>query len=232
MQTCSKIQIGALILALVAMLGQKFELLPFPIGFLAFAVLVSIAVVLGLIGLFGFIWQSIRGGESKAPAIKMFVIALLPLVAVGSIVRSGFGAPPIHDISTDVADPPLFVAAKAARTAEHNSADYAGDEIAQQQKQAYPHIGPINSSLDYQAAFDRAQEVVRELGWTQLEANAAELRIEAFEETLMFGFKDDVVIRVRPTAAGSVIDLRSNSRVGLSDLGANAARIQRFSDAF
>ncbi len=47
-------------------------------------------------------------------------------------------------------------------------------------------------------------------------------------ETFWFGFKDDVVIRVRPVADGgsSRIDVRSISRVGLSDLGANAKRIE------
>jgi uncharacterized protein (DUF1499 family) len=50
--------------------------------------------------------------------------------------------------------------------------------------------------------------------------------IEATATTFWFGFKDDVVLRIRPTANGSIVDVRSVSRVGQSDLGANAKRIR------
>ena len=66
------------------------------------------------------------------------------------------------------------------------------------------------------------------MGWHIVAAKSEEGRIEATATTLWFGFKDDVVIRIMPTAAGSRLDIRSKSRVGLSDVGVNAARIREF----
>ena len=59
----------------------------------------------------------------------------------------------------------------------------------------------------------------------------AEGRLEATARTRWFGFRDDVVVRVRPDGAGSRVDVRSVSRVGRSDLGTNARRIRGFMDA-
>jgi uncharacterized protein (DUF1499 family) len=69
------------------------------------------------------------------------------------------------------------------------------------------------------------------MGWEIAEADAAAGRIEATDTTFWFGFKDDVVIRIRPAEdGGSIVDIRSKSRVGMSDVGANAARIRAFRD--
>ena len=80
-------------------------------------------------------------------------------------------------------------------------------------------------------AFDRALAQVRELGWEISGSAPAEGRIEAVDTTFFFGFKDDVVIRLRPAEGGTRVDVRSKSRVGVGDLGANAARIRRLLDA-
>ncbi|MDX1580549.1 MAG: DUF1499 domain-containing protein, partial [Alphaproteobacteria bacterium] len=74
----------------------------------------------------------------------------------------------------------------------------------------------------------KAAEVVRDKGWEIADISAAAGRIEATATTLFFGFKDDVVIRVRASDGQTQVDMRSASRVGLSDLGANAARIEDF----
>jgi len=76
--------------------------------------------------------------------------------------------------------------------------------------------------------FKRALAVARDMGWQIIDSNPSEGRIEATDTTFWFGFKDDIVVRVRPTQNGSRIDVRSVSRVGRSDVGTNARRIQKF----
>ena len=139
--------------------------------------------------------------------------------------------PRIHDITTDMETPPEFLAARAIRTEDQNSLDYAGEAIAAQQRQAYPDIQPILLAVSPDEAFAIAQRAVEQFGWTLLEANRAEGRIEAVAASFWFGFKDDVVIRITDSSEGGArIDIRSASRIGRSDIGANAKRIRRFAD--
>ena len=138
--------------------------------------------------------------------------------------------PVIHDISTDTEDPPRFEAILALRKNALNPPDYGGPEIAAQQKAAFPEIQTLRSDLAPRDAFDQALSASRRLGWALISQDPAAGRIEAVDTTFWFGFKDDVVIRVRPAAKGSLIDLRSVSRVGKGDAGTNARRIRRFLD--
>ena len=139
--------------------------------------------------------------------------------------------PMIHDITTDTVNPPVFVALAEARKASPNGLDYKGAEIAEQQKKAYSDITTMHSDLPPVPLFAKAESVARELGWEIAVADAKEGRIEATQTTLLYGFKDDVVIRITPDQAGSKIDLRSMSRMGMSDIGVNAERIRRFSSS-
>ena len=135
--------------------------------------------------------------------------------------------PRIHDISTDTQDPPAFVALLEQRKNAPNGVAYT-PEVAALQQQGYPDIAPLLLPVPAPQAFARAEGVARAMGWTGIAADAAALRIEATAHTPLFGFKDDVVIRIRPQGQGSRVDVRSVSRVGSSDLGANAARIRAF----
>lgn len=233
MQIASKLQLIALCLAVLAMLGQKLGVLPFKLAFPGFGIALLIVIVLGLFALLAFIWSLIKSNDAiRGPSLRMLLIGLLPLAVVAAVVGPGLSAPPIHDISTDLSDPPVFVVAKAARTVDENSTDYEGEVIAKQQREAYPELKPIDSSLDLNAAYDRSITLIEELGWAVLAEDRSSGRIEAVQESALFGFKDDIVIRIRAQSEGTRIDLRSNSRVGVGDLGANAARIQQFVDAF
>ena len=68
------------------------------------------------------------------------------------------------------------------------------------------------------------------MGWEIVASDPAAGRIEATDTTFWFGFKDDVVVRVAAAPDGSRVDVRSLSRVGLSDVGTNAARIRKYLD--
>jgi uncharacterized protein (DUF1499 family) len=140
--------------------------------------------------------------------------------------------PPIHDVTTDPANPPAFIAAAALRKAQNlNTPDYEGPSLAEQQRKAYPDLAPITLDLPPKDAFDRALVTAQRLGWTITESDAAAGRIEATETSRWFRFVDDIVIRIEPADSGSRIDLRSSSRVGRSDFGVNANRIRRFAEA-
>ena len=138
--------------------------------------------------------------------------------------------PPIHDITTDTEEPPAFRTILPLRMAASapNSPDYGGPAIAAQQRAGYPVMGPALLDLTPQQAFERAIAAARAMGWEIVESNATEGRIEATDTTFWFGFKDDVVVRVVQAGPGSRIDVRSVSRVGKSDVGTNARRIERY----
>ena len=136
--------------------------------------------------------------------------------------------PPIHDVTTDPANPPAFVAAAAMRKAQNlNTADYE-PQLPEQQRKAYPDLAPVLLDLAPQQAVERALDPAKRLGWSITETDPAAGRIEATETSRWFRFVDDIVIRVAANGGGSRIDLRSSSRVGRSDFGVNANRIRRF----
>ncbi len=136
--------------------------------------------------------------------------------------------PRIHDITTDITNPPGFVAILPLRANAVNPAAYGGAEIAALQRQAYPDIRTVILERPVARAFDAALGAARALGWQVVAAVPAEGRIEATDTTRWFGFKDDIVIRVAPVGDRSLVDIRSVSRVGISDVGTNAKRIRAF----
>jgi uncharacterized protein (DUF1499 family) len=141
--------------------------------------------------------------------------------------------PPIHDITTDLANPPAFGAVLPARAAERaGSLDRRTPQLAELQKAAYPDLAPLTTTLPPTRAFAEALEVAKSMpGWTIVATDANAGRIEASEQTRWFRFTDDVVIRVIGDGAGSRIDMRSTSRQGRSDYGVNAARIRAYMGA-
>lgn len=168
-------------------------------------------------------------GGARGMASASVVIALLAFAGPWSFRRTAASVPPIHDISTDTADPPAFVAVLPRRAGATNPPAYAGESVAAQQRKAYPDIRTLDLELPPGQAFDRCLRAAREMGWEIVDAAADAGRLEATDTTAWFGFKDDVVVRVRPGAGGgSRVDVRSKSRVGRSDVGANARRIRRY----
>ncbi len=136
--------------------------------------------------------------------------------------------PRIHDITTDTAHPPEFVATLPLRAGAPNPPGYDGKEVAELQRKAYPDIRPLELPVPPQQAFSKALAAAEAMGWEIVAQDPAAGRIEAVATTLWFDFKDDVVIRVAEAGRGSRIDIRSKSRVGRSDIGTNARRIRAY----
>ncbi|TWJ18256.1 DUF1499 domain-containing protein [Geobacter argillaceus] len=136
--------------------------------------------------------------------------------------------PRIHDITTDTTNPPDFVAILPLRADAANPATYGGPEVAALQRRAYPDIKTVILEHPQAQAFEAALSAARALGWQVVATVPAAGRIEATATTFWFGFKDDIVIRVAPAGNRSRVDIRSVSRVGISDVGTNAKRIRAF----
>jgi len=229
-----RVQWALLAVLLLGLIGVRFSVLPFGTAFKGFGLALVGMSALGALAVLALLISWFRGAAHwRAPALRAAVVGFIPALVIMLIVGpAGFKVPAIHDISTDTQDPPEFVAAKQERSATENTLVYGGPELARQQRQAYPDLQALRLNISTDVAFARAQAVCQQFGWRIIRTDAADGVVEAVEETLVFGFKDDVIIRVLPTEEGSQIDVRSVSRVGISDLGANAKRIRRVLAAF
>jgi uncharacterized protein (DUF1499 family) len=185
-----------------------------------------VAALLGLIGMALARPSGPRRGFYRA--LAAFAIGLVVVGLPWSYLRTAQAVPPIHDITTDTENPPQFLAVRPLRADDPNPAAYGGAEIAAQQQEAYPDIRPLRLDLPPDQAFQRALEAAQAMGWEIVRADYPARRIEATDQTFWFGFKDDVVIRVRPADGASRVDVRSSSRVGRGDLGVNAERIRSY----
>lgn len=227
-RTALSLALGALLAAATSGLGHRAGLWSFQAGF----VILGLAALCALSGLvFGIICIT-RGQRVPRAARNMALAAsMIGLVVAGLPARQLYLAatlPRIHDISTDTIDPPPFVAIAPLRADSPNPAAYAGAAVAQLQHASYPNAVARSYMHSGQIVFDQALELVRSRGWTVHAADVGEGRIEASATSSWFGFVDDVVIRVAESSQGTRVDMRSKSRVGLSDIGANAKRIEAF----
>lgn len=163
-------------------------------------------------------------------AIIVLAIAIPAAWVPWSLRQQARTVPPIHDISTDTENPPVFVAVAEARGPGDNDPAYPGERAAALQREAYPDIVPLALDVTVEHALDAAIMVMREFGWEVIDVDRDEGRVEATAQTFWFGFEDDVVVRVRPRDTGARVDVRSASRLGVSDLGVNAERVREFSE--
>lgn len=156
-----------------------------------------------------------------------FVAALLGLVLSLPVLTMAIGweyatrtTPAINDISTDTEDPPVFWFTATPT-------DYPAKN-AEPQRAAYPEVGPLDLGLSFDDAFAAALTLVEERRWEILSADPAESQIEAIATSRLYGFEDEVAVRVTETDDGVRVDMRSRSRLGQIDRGANARRIESF----
>lgn len=164
---------------------------------------------------------------SAAITVALSAIAIgLPL----SMLSKGKSVPPIHDISTDLINPPEFVAIAPLRADAPNPVAYAGEATAEQQRQGYPELKTLIYSESRAELVSAVEKAAKNLGWELVNTDANQSIIEATDTTAWFGFKDDIVIRVTDNGNERLVDIRSKSRVGGSDLGKNAERIHDFID--
>lgn len=219
------------LLLAVAGPGHRTGVLSLNVSFMMLVVAIIGAVLCVVLGAIATIWNLRRGSRGLAVGAAVALLAGLGLtINFAAWVITGRDVPRIHDISTDTVDAPEFVAIVPLREDAPNPAGYAGGQVAEQQRAAYPDIESIRVSAAHDEVFAAALRVVEAMDWALVAQAPGEGRIEATATTGYFGFRDDVVIRVRRDDGETIVDVRSKSRVGLSDLGTNAARIREFRD--
>jgi len=222
----------ALVLALsaLAMLalsgpGVRFGIWSYRFGLLTvFAWSAYVAIAAALIAALALAIPSARARGALMPMLALVVGLAVPYVPL-QFRSQARAVPPINDITTDTENPPRYMTQQRA---------YPGVEFARQQRAAYPDIGPLLLALPPAAAFKKVLAAAEAMGWEVVGADAAAGTLEAVDTTKFFGFKDDIAIRVTPTADGSPnhsrVDIRSKSRVGRSDIGTNARRIRAYAE--
>ncbi|PJX26703.1 hypothetical protein CAP50_02740 [Psychrobacter sp. L7] len=149
---------------------------------------------------------------------------LIPL----TMLHKAKSVPPIHDISTDLTNPPKFVAIIPLRADAPNPATYSGTESAAQQRVAYPDLSTLSYPQSKSTLLKACEQAASSLDWELVVIDADTGIVEATDTTPWFGFQDDVVIRITDAGSKRLVDIRSKSRIGGSDLGKNAERIRRF----
>jgi uncharacterized protein (DUF1499 family) len=186
-------------------------------------------------GIAGFLRTHPASGRAgRGRAWLGMTIGTALLILAGFLVIRARKAPPIHDLTTDPANPPAFSDAVRAERKHQNGTDYpdGGRAVEEMQRQAYPDLAPIQLPVPPEVALDRARRVAEQLGWKITRVDPTEGRVDAYSASRFFMFVDDIVIRVRAAGgSNSIVDVRSSSRIGVGDLGKNAARIRAFRTA-
>lgn len=228
-----KVQLFWLALVVGAIAAFRASLLTWRPAVIMSAIAVSALAVTGFVALL-VLYKGLRTGRwvGVRHCLGSVLLSLPPLVFVLILGLQGADTPPIHDISTDTEMPPPFAAARILRGPGDNSAEYPGGAVARQQLAAYSDIAPLKTDLPPSEAFSVALKVVARLGWERIAHDPDQGRIEAVDRSLLFGFTDDIVVRIKADNGGSRIDIRSASRSGVGDLGVNAGRIRSFMQAF
>jgi len=222
------------ILAIVALLGFPVAVIGFRLDLFQFSASFSImkatALLAAIVFLLGMVLSFIKRADANVAksARTAAMIALLPLIGLGTQVFTGSSVPPIHNISTDTVNPPAFDKIIALRNKGHNPLDYDAAKLAELQNAAYPKVKTLTTELSASEAHARAKSVVESMGLELVNSDVEKGIIEATETTTIWGFKDDLVVRIAKQEGQTAIDLRSVSRIGMSDLGANAKRIEKF----
>ncbi len=222
-----RLAIAASVIAIVLLALFRLGVMDFRLPLLGVAVatlLAAIALLLALLALMGgYGGDGVHTQKAGIAVVLALVVLYMPL----STLRKGGNVPPIHDISTDLDTPPVFSAVPATRAASDNSLDINAD-VQAQQKAFYTELAPLRLAGSPSDNFAKALAAAEAMGWDIVAQDASAGTLEATATTAMFGFKDDVSIRLTSDAGATKVDVRSASRVGISDLGANAARIETY----
>ncbi len=227
----SRIGILAIVLLILAIAANHLGLLGYKLPLMGIALSALIGVIAIVISLIGLV-ITLGGKTGAGTAILGIVLGVVAAAPVATTLVTGRSVPRIHDITTDLSNPPQFDAVVALREGAPNALDRATPpDLAEQQQKAYPDLATLIVPQEPAKVFDAALATAKDMGWTIDASSPEKGSIEATAVTKLIGFKDDVVIRIAAKDAGAAVDVRSVSRVGMSDLGTNAKRIRAYLDA-
>ncbi len=222
----------AALLAIIIVRSGILDVLP---GLVTFGSALAVATVAILLALMSFVTIWRQGLRGLGYAVLTIMVGGILLAYPAYLGYKAYKLPAIADITTDVLDPPAFDAIRRLRSRSTNPVQYAGLYAAEQQRDAYPDVAPLELTVSPKIAYDHALALVNKRRWLIIDSreprpNQREGRIEAVARTPIMGFRDDLVIRIRGNDEESRVDMRSSSRYGFHDLGSNATRISTFLD--
>jgi uncharacterized protein (DUF1499 family) len=232
---CRRIAIFALAVGVIAVAATRFQIVEVPAGLAVFAAAILLDCIALLLGGTAFvtIWRTGRRGV--AITLSGLVIAAVLLALPAWLALQAMRLPVLNDVSTDPRDPPAFSQSREAQAARGGMVHGAiAPGTAAAERAAYPGVQPILVELEADEAYQIALKAAVARGWKIVEKSPPGVgrsglgHIDAIDRTLIMGFPDDITIRVKPLAGQTRIDVRSASRYGRSDFGANASRIEKY----
>lgn len=218
----------ALVIAFIGLTLARYDLVPKLAGFSALLGGGLIALVGLVAGFAGVILNWKHPSPSRRAAIIGLILSLGYVAFIASRPLSAGGAPAIHDVTTDLSDPPAFT--RLPLRSDNLAGVGTVDNWRKVHAAAYGDLKPVRIAKPVAAVIADAERLARVKGWDIALADPAAGRLEATASVSYIRFKDDVVLRARATDGGeaSIVDMRSVSRIGVGDLGVNARRIRAF----
>jgi hypothetical protein len=234
------LSLGAVAAALIAAVGSGMGAWHFRIGFSLLRYAFYAAIGGGVLALIGITVGLIRKTGAGKLNLLALVVALLFSGYLLQLVTTARSVPAIHDATTNLDDVPAFTTLSVRPDNLENVPDEGRSELARLDpekrwkaihRRAYSDLRTLRVPTDVAETTDRAANLARSRGWKIAKVDPKAGIVEATATSFFFRFKDDVVVRVRPDLerpGGSLVDMRSISRVGGSDVGMNAKRIRAF----
>ena len=234
------LSIGGAAAALIAALGSGQGAWHFRTGFTVLRYAFFAAIAGGLLALVALVLSHrARVPGFRTRNVLAFTVALLFVGFLGMQVYTARTVPAIHDVSTDLDELPQFRALSVREDNLEKIPDMGRPELKALEpedrwkaihREAYGDLKPVRVPWTVAETIGKAQALADKRGWQIAYVDPARGRLEATETTRFFRFKDDVVVRARkaPDGKGTLVDMRSISRVGGSDVGVNAKRVREF----
>jgi len=212
----------------IAVIGKRLDLFHFGISFQLIQYTFMLALAVFFVSMVVSLRSRNTDAQSASVARTAVYLSLIPILGLGTQIFTARSVPEIHNITTDTANPPNFNKVIQLRGPNSNPHEYNASELASIQAAAYPDVKTYISDQTPPEVFNKSLAVIKDLGWDLVSQDASAGVIEATETTRLWAFKDDIVVRISQHNGKTNVDLRSVSRIGRSDLGANAKRINSF----
>ncbi len=222
----------AVVLVVIGMLGAHFYYLPPFMGFQTFAfgfLLGFIGLIAGIVGIFRT--RSPQRAAGRPRAVFGTAVSLIVVLPILVVFLSGRKYPPINDITTDFDNPPEFTHAGELPANQGRDLKYDKTRYADRQSAGYGELAPLKMASDPDATFAKVEAAAKAFPDWQITVDDPKTHtLEGFATSSLFHFGDDFVIQIRPATdgPGSLVEMRSKSRVGIGDFGMNHKRITTF----
>ncbi|MCH9672029.1 MAG: DUF1499 domain-containing protein [Gammaproteobacteria bacterium] len=210
-----------LIVVAAAVAGIQFGWLSPRVGLM---VSLAAAAIWAIVGIALFLIGIVRGLRGRPRWGRQFVLGLLPVLLLGGMFFVRSSSMPIvmsNDVSTDLAQPPGFTTGPSAQRGMSQSAQ-------DKQLEAYPDIRTLVLKQPAAQVFAQTVALGKLRGWETVVEDSDAGTVQWIARSRLFRFQDDVSLRITSVAEETKVDMRSRSRIGKSDLGANATRIREF----